>query len=249
MHKVVEHTKSLCEMTEKLVTATKAEFEKGIDQVDTCEAGKVVDMIKDLCDAQEKLWKACYYATVVTQMEEAKEDGMEEMPDMPMSWMLPNDRAGYDSWRYSSGRYAPKGHGHYVGRHGFTPMTPGPYYPDWPYNGDMMGYPGMKSAESGQSHGNYSDASRGATTGRMGYPYDGSDMMRSEYGRAYDKFKDSRRHYTETHSEDDRKEMSKHGKEHVMEAVSAMKEIWADATPDLREQMKKSFTALINDMK
>lgn len=234
MHKVEEHTKCFCEMAEKLVMAMKAEFEKGIEHVDTHEAGQVIDMIKDLCEAEEKLWKACYYKTVLEQMKEAKEEGMEEMPDMPLSWMLPNDRAGYDAWRYSNGHYAPKGRGHHVGRHGY-PIGSGPYYPnpEWPDEN----YANLTGKIFPQD-------------GRMGYPMDhmGQDM-RSEYGKAYDKFRNSRRHYTETHSEHDREEMKMHGKEHVMEAVTAMKEIWSDADPDLRKQMKDSIMALVNDMK
>ena len=40
--------KRMHEMIEKLSECAKAQFDKGIDKVDTCEMGKVVDMMKDL---------------------------------------------------------------------------------------------------------------------------------------------------------------------------------------------------------
>lgn len=233
MHEVKAKVEKLCGIKEKICGAVEAETMKGVECWNTEELGDAVDMIKDLCEAEEKLWKACYYKTVLEQMKKAEEEGMTEMPDMPMSWMLPNDRAGYDSWRYSSGRYAPTGKGHYVGRHGFTPTFPNPYYPTWPNEGDM-----------------------GQMNDRMGYTSEhmGSDMNRAmteerRYGRSMDKFANARRHYTETHSESDKREMKEHGKAHVMETVATMKEIWSEADPELKSTMKDQLTALISAMK
>ena len=47
------HVKRIHEMVEDLTCAAKAEFAKGMCEVDTCEMGKVVDMIKDLCCAEK----------------------------------------------------------------------------------------------------------------------------------------------------------------------------------------------------
>lgn len=230
MHKVEEHTKCFCEIVEKLTSAVKTELAKPTEQINTHELGQVIDMVKDLCMASEDLWKACYYKTVVHEMHEAKEEGMTEMPDIPEHW-----RTGYDNWRYSSGRYAPKGHGHRTGHHGRMgyPHGSGMYYPypEWP-DETIDHLTGKEFPHDG----------------RMGYPMDHHDM-RSDYGKAYDKFKASRRHYTETHSEHDKEEMKMHGKEHIVEAVTAMKEIWNDADPDLRRHMKETITNLISDMK
>ena len=82
------------------------------------EAGKVIDMIKDLAEAEEKGWKACYYKTIIDDMYSYDQ----------------NDRMGYDNWRYSSGRFAPKGKGHYSG---FT--APYVSMPE-PIMTDRMGY-------------------------------------------------------------------------------------------------------------
>ena len=43
--------KRMHEMIEKLSECAKTQFDKGIDHVDTCEMGKVVDMMKDLSEA------------------------------------------------------------------------------------------------------------------------------------------------------------------------------------------------------
>lgn len=92
--------KRMHEMIEKLSEAAECEFNKGIENVDTCEMDKVVDMMKDLSEAM-------YYRTLTKAMQGSD---TEEIMDM-------FDRYGddgkryYDMWRYKSGRFAPKGRG------------------------------------------------------------------------------------------------------------------------------------------
>lgn len=217
MHDYTDKIEKLCKMKEILEDAMEAQLLGGLDKINTMEAGQVIDMIKDLYEAEKNYYKALYYCTVVKQMHEGEEDGMTEMPDMPWYWKA--GKMGYDHWRYSSGRYAPKGRGHYSAniKSGYPMPEPYPYNPAWP--DEVLGYP-MNPGE-----------------------------VRSEYGRAYDMFRDSKRHYTETHSEHDREEMKQHGKEHVMETVATIKEIWSEADPELRKQMKDSIVTLVNDMK
>lgn len=93
MHKLED----IREMKNQFVDAAKFEISKGVEQVCTEEMSQVVDMIKDLCYAEEKIIKACYYEQVMKAMSEAGE----------------NERYGYDHYRYSNGHFAPKGHGHY----------------------------------------------------------------------------------------------------------------------------------------
>lgn len=50
-------------MIEKLSECAKAEFDKGIENIDTCEMGQVTDMLKDLAEAM-------YYRTLTNGMEE-----------------------------------------------------------------------------------------------------------------------------------------------------------------------------------
>lgn len=91
------------DMIEKLSECAKSEFEKGIENVNTDEMGKVTDMLKDLAEAM-------YYRTLTNIMEES---GVEDALGIL-------DRRFYDDYRYkTTGRYAPKGKGSYVGRRGY----------------------------------------------------------------------------------------------------------------------------------
>ena len=46
--------KRMHEMIEKLSECAKTQFDKGIDHVDTCEMGKVIDMMKDVLPGTDK---------------------------------------------------------------------------------------------------------------------------------------------------------------------------------------------------
>lgn len=91
--------KRMHDMIEKLSECAKSEFDKGIDNVDACEMGKVTDMMKDLAEAM-------YYRTLTKAMDESNEDEIMEMFDR-----YGDDRRYYDHYRYKNGRFAPKGHG------------------------------------------------------------------------------------------------------------------------------------------
>lgn len=95
--------KRMHDMIEKLSECAKSEFDKGIENVNTDEMGKVTDMLKDLAEAM-------YYRTLANIMEESDVEDVLGMLD----------RRFYDDYRYkTTGRYAPKGKGSYVGRRGY----------------------------------------------------------------------------------------------------------------------------------
>lgn len=217
MHETMEIIERICKMKEKLMCATEAQFSGGLECVDTNEAGDVVDMIKDLAETEEKIWKACYYKTVIKAMHE--QDDMDGEQPWYMD-LFDMGKAGYDNYRYADGRFAPKGHGTYHRRG---------YMPDKKMFKDDMHW----------------DAGRDWNEGRMGY----DEQPQSQYGHSYDSYKDAKRHYTETHSSDDKKEMDKHAKDHVHGAMETMRDIWSEADPDLRQQMKQDLTKLVSDMK
>ena len=66
--------KRMHEMIEKLSEAAECEFSKGIENVDTCEMDKVVDMMKDLSEAM-------YYRTLTKAMQESDTEEIMEMFD------------------------------------------------------------------------------------------------------------------------------------------------------------------------
>lgn len=104
------HIVRMHKMQEILTEKALNELEKGIENVDTCEMGEVVDMIKDLAEAE-------YRATITKSMDESKKE--EEEYDKILLRELKEefgDEAGkrfYDHYRYADGRFAPKGHGTY----------------------------------------------------------------------------------------------------------------------------------------
>ena len=92
--------KRMHEMIEKLSEAAECELNKGIENVDTCEMDKVVDMMKDLSEAM-------YYRTLTKAMQESDTEEIMEMFDKYGD----DGKRYYDMWRYKSGRFAPKGRG------------------------------------------------------------------------------------------------------------------------------------------
>lgn len=212
--------KDICKMKEKLMEGFKSEVEeKGFYNMDIHEAGQVVDMIKDLAEAEEKCIKACYYATIIKAMEEAEEH---------------DDRMGYNSRRYASGRYAPKGRGM---RMGYVPYME--YDPD--FEEEMRGNVRLGYDQSGRGN-------RSQSGSRMGYDDDRwNDDPR--YGRAFNDYKNAKRHYTETKSQQDKDRMDMSANEHMMSAIASFKEMWRDADPAMRKKMHTDLSALVNEMK
>ena len=80
--------KRMHDMIEKLSERAECEFAKGIDNVDTCEMGKVVDMMKDLSEAM-------YYRTLTHAMDEVE-------PEETVSMMerFGDGRRFYDEQRH-----------------------------------------------------------------------------------------------------------------------------------------------------
>ena len=93
------------DMIEKLTECTKSQFDKGLESVDTCEMGKVIDMIKDLAEAM-------YYRTLTKTMDESEDEEILKMFDR-----YGRDKRFYDHYRYEDGRFAPKGRGTYRRNH------------------------------------------------------------------------------------------------------------------------------------
>ena len=59
-------------MLEDITEVANTELSKGIENVNTKEMGEVVDMIKDLSEAEKNKMEACYYQTVIEAMEDSE---------------------------------------------------------------------------------------------------------------------------------------------------------------------------------
>lgn len=131
----------ICELKKKLVKIVDTELnEKSTKELNTEELGQVVDMIKDLAEAEKCCQEACYYQSVVKAMDEAQEEDRRmgyfpkarmslanryfmddydypEMGNMRMGYSRGNssDRDGTNRSRDSMGRFTSSGRSGYDG--------------------------------------------------------------------------------------------------------------------------------------
>jgi hypothetical protein len=169
----MEKMKDLCSIKATLVDSVKEQLSHGIECVDAHEMGEVVDMIKDIYEAENYCMQSKYYKSIV----EAMGDG---------------------SYGYNPTEFA-----------------------------DQMKL-------------------------RYGYMDQNEPKMMnkpvSTYGAAYDSWSDARKHYTKTGSSEDKERMEERGKEHVEKAIISMRDIWSEASPELKRAMKTELSTLVDNM-
>lgn len=103
------HIKRMHKIIETLTETALCELEKGVECVNTKEFGEVVDMIKDLAEAE-------YKARISKAMEKAEDEEEAEEKYMMKRFKEEygeedGERRYYDMYRYKNGRFAPKGRG------------------------------------------------------------------------------------------------------------------------------------------
>lgn len=212
-------------MVEKLTKCTEMELEKGIENVDTEEMGEVVDMIKDLCEAE-------YYAKVSKAMDEHDFDNAEEIMD--------DGRRGYRGQpRDSRGRYMRRGYDEMMG---YMPEM----YRDM--DRDSMGrmyYTSGSSTGGSQGQSNGGSSMGSSNSGSMGYS-DG--MMRdSREGRSGQ----SRRSYLETkemhkgNTQQDKDMKLKELDKYMNELSSDISEMIHDSSNEEKTMLKQKLNGLI----
>lgn len=218
MHEMKKKVENICKVSDKIIDFMVAATGSGsCDGLDLSQAAAFIDMIKDLSESEKNLWKACYYKKMVEGMEPPSEEEMKK-------WSEHSSRYGYDNWRFTSGRFAPKGHGHYAG----YKMDEDVYGDEY---SDLYGYtPSRMIGDMG--HNNPTDYRAG----------------NDRYGRAYKEWDTSRRHYTESKSVEDKDEMDRHAKEHLMDTAASIREMWKHGDPELKKEIKKQMTALVGEM-
>lgn len=123
-------------------------------------------------------------------------------------------------------------------------------YDDMPYpmTGYRMGYTDSNrggnmgnSSSSGSYSGNY-----GGGNSRSGY-----EGMRqpSRYGESYDRYKDSRRHYTENPTPEHQKKMKDDADDVFDDIEELAKKIYSDADANDKAKFKQKMTQLVQNMK
>lgn len=227
-----EHTKydDICKIKKDLIENLKAEINMvGFDKMDTMETGQIVDMIKDLAEAEKSCMEACYYKKIVDAMEEAEED--------------PDGRMGYNTRRYANGRYAPKGRGM---RMGYIPEMAMPN--QYPYIHAYLNNPEDFEDEMHDRYGYQPSGAgnRSQSGSRMGMDWDPDDDPKQS--REYNEYKRAKRHYSETKSPEDKRKMDEHAMKHVNQTMDSFREMWRDADPNMRKRMKADLTTLVGEM-
>lgn len=232
------------DMCKKLEEAVKHELSKGIENVDAKELGEVVDMIKDLYEAKEKIVKACYYKGVLEAMEEHDFEDEDEIEE--------EGRRGYRGQpRSQSGRFMSRGDGRRSNRgrssrRGYDDMM---MYDDMDYEEmermrDMdrpygrMGYSGSNttsgSSMSGNSNMGYSDSNGGQYSSRM--------QRDSREGRSGQ----MRRGYMESKEKGaDKQQKMKELEDYMKELSSDVTEMIGDASPEEKAMLKNKMQVLM----
>ena len=248
LEKELEPIKKMCETLED---AAKHELSKGIENVDAKELGEVVDMIKDLYEAKEKIVKACYYKGILEAMEEHDFDDEEDVMD--------EGRRGYRGQpRSQSGRYMSRGDGRRSNRgrgsrRGYeSPMME--YddmdYEDMQYMRDMdrpygrMGYSG--SGSNGSSMGGSTSGQSGNSSmnsGQMGYSDGGRGNSESRYDRARRGYEEAKSMHKDNSSEGKQMKM-KSLEDYMKELSSDVSSMITDMTPEEKSLMRTKLQTL-----
>lgn len=248
LEKELEPIKKMCETLED---AAKHELSKGVENVDAKELGEVVDMIKDLYEAKEKIVKACYYKGILEAMEEHDFDDEEDIMD--------EGRRGYRGQpRSQSGRYMSRGDGRRSNRgrgsrRGYesSMMEYGDMdYEDMQYMRDMdrpygrMGYSGSGSSGGSSMGGSTSGQSGNSSmnSGQMGYSDGGRDRREGRSGQ-------SRRGYMEAKEQGkDKTEKMKSLEDYMKSMAEDLTEAIENASPEERSMVKNKLSVLTQKM-
>ena len=234
---------------EKIMECVKSKVEaRGIDNVSYEEAkelGEWVDMAKDIVcyDKDMRIIKA--------MDEEEKYDEMEYR----MGYRGRDSRTGRFVHRPGRGRSA--GYTPYI--HMMPPFMDGMYdeYDDMMPEDYRMGYSNGRGGNSGSGRsgnsGNYGGSGNSGNSSGQGnnsgsYGYSEGNRGGSRRGETYDRYRDNRRHYTDTKDSESKKKMDESMKEYMDDAMDSMKEMWKDADPQLKQTMKTELTKLVQQL-
>lgn len=210
------HIKNIHCMIEKLSELAKCELEKGVENVDTKEMGEVVDIIKDLSEAE-------YYAKISKAMDES-EYGKEY-----------DEYGAYDEPRYYRGQPRDS-RGRYISRRGYE-MTPEMYhmYPAEHYRDMDKEHGRMYYTEGGSNMGSDSMSSNSS---RM-YSEMGRDRREGRSGM-------SRRTYMESKEMGKEKgEKMKELEKYMKELSEDVTEMIHDASPEEKSMLKQKMQVLM----
>lgn len=216
------HVKRIHEMMEKLTKCAEMEFEKGVENVDTKEMGDVVDIIKDLAEAE-------YYAKISKAMDEA-----EYGEDYDFGGAYEEDmRRGYRGQpRDSRGRY--------MSRRGRRMGYEEPYYHMTPemYKDHNAEYWRDMDKMDGKMY--YTDGGMsGRSSGNMTGGRDGREGRSGQSRRGYMEAKEQGK---------DKGEKMKELENYMKELSSDVTEMISDASPEEKSMLKQKMQVLMQKL-
>lgn len=213
------HIKRIHEMLECLTEVSKNQLDKGASSVNTDEMGKVVDMIKDLSEAE-------YYSRIAKSMEEYEEDEKEaekfRLHLFEEKYGESDGRRFYDHYRYANGRFAPKGSGTY--RRNYSPYLNSGYMPEW----DDMEQ--MRDIDRHNGRMYYTDS----------FAHERNESRYDKARRMYTESKEVHKANTQTDKEQKMKDLENYFKEISEDLTEAI----SDATAEEKAMVRTKLTGL-----
>lgn len=197
----------------------------------------------DLKDCME-IVKSAICADKEYREVEAMDDFEKEYGRMGYRGRAANGRFVHRSGRGRSAGYTPYLHMMEDGMDDYDMYDEMPY----PMTGYRMGYTDGNrggnmgnSSSSGSYSGNY-----GGGNSRSGY-----EGMRqpSRYGESYDRYKDSRRHYTENPTPEYQKKMKENADDVFDDIEELAKKMYSEADANDKAKFKQKMTQLVQNMK
>ena len=175
---------------------------------------------------------------------EAMDDFEKEYGRMGYRGRAANGRFVHRSGRGRSAGYTPYLHMMEDGMDDYDMYDEMPY----PMTGYRMGYTDGNrdgnmgnSSSSGSYSGNY-----GGGNSRSGYE---SMRQPSRYGESYDRYKDSRRHYTENPTPEYQKKMKENADDVFDDIEELAKKMYSEADANDKAKFKQKMTQLVQNMK
>ena len=204
------------EMMSKLKEHAGCELSKSKERINAKDLGEVIDMIKDLADAEEKEAEKKYYEAITKAMKES-----EYCVDYDV-----NGKLGYQN-RMQTGK---------------TSMMMNPNYMPEKYDAnDNMRMSDMSSGRMGTSNYGVNQMSpemRMNNTRR-------TPMSGSKYGYSHDKYMEERKNYS-TDSQEDKEKRKRLLNEYLDDFMESAKEMVEDMTQEERQMWKIKLNRIVN---
>lgn len=234
------HIENMHSMIENLTSCTKLAIEGNASYVGDYPISMVVDMIKDLAEAEYH----CKISKAMDESEEEKEDEEKYMLQrMKEEYGEDDAQRYYNAWRYADGRFAPKGRGTRRG-YRMTPemyrMYPAEHYRDMDRADGLMYYSGH--TDDGMDYDEV--YRRGYSDGQRNVQRDYREGRSGEHRRSYMETKEMHRDGTPESKAANMKKLERYTDELLNDIFEMLK----DASQEERNMLKNKMQVLVQKL-